>query len=176
MVFGTFKPEGTPWVKGLAVPAETNCVSRCPRCSAVVPEQAQWCSLCYAELRPSESATVVAAEPVSAAVGQEMPVAPVATTEVGAAEVAPPTSGRHARGRLPAPPANRDDPLGHLDFELSDEQLFEILRGDQTQSTSRWSGRFTDPRWKWGVAIGGALSLILVLVIVAEVVGTFVHP
>ena len=103
-------------------------------------------------------------------------MAPVATTEVGAAEVAPPTSGRHARGRLPAPPAKREDPLGHLEFELSDEQLFEILRGDQTPSTARWSGRFADPRWKWGVAIGGALSLIMGLVIVAEVVGTFVHP
>jgi hypothetical protein len=49
-------------------PDQTHDALRCPRCAAHVPIGAQWCSLCYADLRPApepvaEPVVPVAAEP-----------------------------------------------------------------------------------------------------------------
>ena len=34
--------------------------SRCPRCAALIPRQAPWCTLCYADLRPPDPPAVPA--------------------------------------------------------------------------------------------------------------------
>jgi hypothetical protein len=52
----------------LVSPDQTHDALRCPRCAAHVPIGAQWCSLCYADLRPApepvaEPVVPVAAEP-----------------------------------------------------------------------------------------------------------------
>jgi len=68
-------------------------LTRCPHCAARVPSEAEWCSLCLANLRPT-------AEPAA-----ESRVAPtsVAPTSVASTHRAPvPARGRHRKG-APAP-------------------------------------------------------------------------
>jgi hypothetical protein len=48
-------------------PDQTHDALRCPRCAAHVPTGAQWCSLCYADLRPAPEPV---AEPLAPAAAQ----------------------------------------------------------------------------------------------------------
>lgn len=60
---------------------------RCPRCQAVAPARAQWCTLCYAALDVAEQGRSTAVELASAGVA---PDAHPATSDT-------PRGGRHAR-------------------------------------------------------------------------------
>lgn len=62
-------------------------LTRCPACGATVPENAGWCSLCHADLRP-EPAPAPRVAPAS-------DVVPGAQAMAG--DVAVPASGRHRR-------------------------------------------------------------------------------
>lgn len=144
-------------------------MSRCPKCTAILPQGAQWCSLCYADLRQPVAPAPVDPVPVAAAPGPG--VGPVSAE--GAAPdpaPAPARSGRHAKRNLPVA-----DPLRELDFDLSDEQLFEILRSDAADPLTPWRRRLQDPRFKWGMVTAGAVGLITMIEVIAAVVGSFVH-
>lgn len=45
-------------------------LGRCPRCAAIVRPDSQWCTLCYADLRPAPPPLPVAAPAVAAVVNQ----------------------------------------------------------------------------------------------------------
>jgi hypothetical protein len=132
-------------------------------CAATVAEGAVWCSLCHADLRPAER------------VGP--PVAAAASAR-----------GRHAKGRHSALAlAPRDDAPSGPPTEVADparpgppvaplppdEELFELLRRDLADDRlGSWSQRISEPRVKWGIAVGGAVVLVSVLVLLAGVFGS----
>ena len=68
--------------------------SRCPRCAALIPPRAPWCTLCYADLRPPEEPAPAA---VAAAAVASAPTEPVEVT------VPAPRAGRHRSVAVVAP-------------------------------------------------------------------------
>ena len=149
-------------------------MSRCPRCSAAVAETAVWCSLCYADLRPAPVpvAQALAAEPAERAEQRVRGHRAGGDSKAPKPE-APIASGRHARGRTPAPAAEPGDVQYEIDADALDEELFALLREQHgPDPLSRWGARLADPKFRWGLAAGGAFALITVLVLVATVFGT----
>lgn len=133
---------------------------RCPRCAAHAPAGAQWCSLCYADLRPSS--------PVAAQPEQEQPVvpeAPQAPTEPAAPGVRP--RGKHAR-RAPADAAT---PAVDLDRTAA-EMLAQLAASESAGPIGGFSSLVDSPAKKVAVMVGGAVVAMLVLFILMAVVGS----
>lgn len=82
--------------------------TRCPSCAAAVPNNAAWCSLCHADLRPrsvaTKAATIVPGRPSTAAATSartEPPVVSVASPDSDDAPDPEPSTGRHSRSTAP---------------------------------------------------------------------------
>ncbi|HET8971208.1 MAG TPA: hypothetical protein VFN19_09130 [Candidatus Nanopelagicales bacterium] len=153
--------------------------TRCPQCSASLPQNAAWCSLCHADLRRRAEPELV----------------PVAAAAEPAAPSPGPVRGRHRRSdpatgapaQVPATGRHRDAPAaalpevgelvadapvgadGRPDLEVLTSQLMARLA-----ATER-SGGLPDldavPGGKWGVLFGGMIGLTVVLVLIGAVVG-----
>ena|GEM_PF-978909 len=86
-------------VKAPALTADDNVVTdqadvRCPHCGALLRSGAQWCTLCYADLRPKpepEPVAVSTREPRYAAAAPDPSTAPVSALEAAAQALLPPT-------------------------------------------------------------------------------------
>lgn len=117
---------------------------RCSHCSAHVPAGAQWCTLCYADLRPREEA---------------------APTQPEAAKGSPSTgSGRHAR------PENREIDDAEL-ARMAEQMLAELAVSESGARVGGWS-RLVDTTGKKAVVmLGGALLASIVLVGLLALVG-----
>ena len=132
---------------------------RCPRCGALAPAGAQWCSLCYASLGgpPAPSAEpVVSGEHAE----EDLPETP-------APDVRP--RGKHARHATPPGVAPASDP----DVEQTAAALLAQLAASESGSPlGRYSGLVDTPAKKVGLMVGGAVAAMLFLFIVMAVVGT----
>lgn len=125
---------------------------RCPRCSAHVPAGAQWCSLCYADLREGErrDSPDAAPDPTS-------PIEPARRTGASG-------GGRHAR-RAPAPEDAE---------QLADAMLAELAAAESGNPLGRMSGLVDTPAKKIGLMVGGTVAAMLLLFLVMAVLGALV--
>ena len=143
---------------------------RCPRCSAHVRTGSDWCTLCYADLRPAPPVVAAVEAPEPAAV--PAPVEPVDLPEaetveaVEVAPVAPVGRGKHAKrastAAVGAPPEVE---------ALADQMLAELAATRSDDRLSSMVSALDEPGKKIGVIIGGAIGATCVLFIVMTILG-----
>ena len=143
---------------------------RCPRCSAHVRTGSDWCTLCYADLRPAPPVVAAAEAPEPAA--EPAPVEPVELPEaeilqaIAVAPVAPAGRGKHAKRAsttaVGAPPEVE---------ALADQMLAELAATRSDDRLSAMVSALDEPGKKIGVIIGGAIGATCVLFIVMTILG-----
>jgi len=149
---------------------------RCPRCAALVRPGAQWCTLCYADLRPAPAPPPVAPLPPAPAAASsdifDPLTAPLALLERGAEELAPaeaPTVGPKETG-WPCASCGATVPLaepnctscgaGFLAGTLpADAVLDRLSRGAASSQT------------KAVIMVGGSLGLLALLLAAMYLLG-----
>lgn len=137
--------------------------TRCPRCDALVPGDAAWCSLCYADLRaPSEPAPAdVAPEPAR--------------------------PGAAAPSVAPAPPGEADEPgrtTGHGPAATPDgepdsepegphpaDAMLAVLAAQSADPLRGLSGRFGSTGARVGLGVSVLVATIVLVLAVLTIVG-----
>jgi RNA polymerase subunit RPABC4/transcription elongation factor Spt4 len=164
--------------------------SRCPRCAALVRPGSQWCTLCYADLRPApvalppaapQPATAVATHGVSPSgpgSGFDPLTAPLALLDQDGDE---PPRGRHAAPeRLAAPAAPAGWPcLKCGDLVAIDDsacpscgaKFLENLDSDTSLHRLRLNTGQVSGQLKVLVMVGGSIGLLVVLLGLMYLVG-----
>ena len=144
---------------------------RCPRCSAHVRTGSDWCTLCYADLRPAPPVVAApeAPEPAVASAPVVEPVdLPAAETveAVAAVPAAPVGRGKHAKrastAAVGAPPEVE---------ALADQMLAELAATRSDDRLSSMVSALDEPGKKIGFIIGGAIGATCVLFIVMTILG-----
>jgi hypothetical protein len=143
---------------------------RCPRCSAHVRTGSDWCTLCYADLRPAPPVAepVAALEPEPLSTPVEPVDLPVAETveAVDLAPAAPLGRGKHAKrastAALGAPPEVE---------ALADQMLAELAVTRSNDRLSSMVSALDEPGKKIGFIIGGVIGATCVLFIVLTTLG-----
>lgn len=135
---------------------------RCPRCSAHLRAGSEWCSLCFADLRPE-------------------PVAPTPVPRVERAEEAGPAEVRPASAETRAAPrrgkhARRDSSYGGTpspdDVEvLAQQMLAELAATERRDPLGPLAGIVDSTPKKVGVMVGGAVGAMCLLFLVMAVLG-----
>lgn len=161
---------------------------RCPRCAALVRPDAEWCTLCHADLRAATEPAApeaVAVAPVTDApdLSDEVvlplvpldrlgvPLAPAVADDDPPAR--PATGGKHARRAAPTAVADHDDSLSDIEDE---DLLFALLRGESRDPLlGRVHGSLESPGAKAIVIFGGSVALAVALFAVAALLGVVVH-
>jgi hypothetical protein len=143
---------------------------RCPRCSAHVRTGSDWCTLCYADLRPAppvaEPVTAPEPEPLSTQVEPvDLPVAETVEA-VDLAPAAPVGRGKHAKrastAALGAPPEVE---------ALADQMLAELAATRSGDRLSSMVSALDEPGKKIGFIIGGVIGATCLLFIVMTILG-----
>jgi hypothetical protein len=133
---------------------------RCPRCGAHTVADADWCTLCYADLRPP-------AEPEPARDAE------VAAGSVPATPVAAPPRGKHARR---TPTAGSVTSAGGRDAELAAgvdvDLMLAQLAAETTPPLGDFMGRFDTKASRALVIAGGVAAVGLVLLLAMTIVGS----
>lgn len=153
---------------------------RCPRCAAHVRAGSDWCTLCYADLRPAPEPAVPT--PVAPAEGTP-PVALAEVTPPGARSALPQSSaaGHYAadQAHRPAPVAPRGKHARHasaepaFDPELSPDALLARLAAEEAKNPfGAYAGLLDTPGKKIGLMVGGALLATGLLFLVMAVLGS----
>lgn len=145
---------------------------RCPQCSAHVRAGSDWCTLCFADLRPTPAPGPVAAtapEPVAAAEsvpqpGPEQVPAGVDTPGVGAAPVAP-RRGKHAKHAARPSTAETEALAAQLLAQLAVEESGSPL--------GRYSSLMDTTGKKVALMVGGAVAVTLLVFAFMALVGAF---
>lgn len=135
---------------------------RCPRCGAHAPSGAQWCSLCFADLRASEDAPVPTPEVVTEA-------ASVSPVEVSGREAPAPdvrSRGKHARRSV----APAQDPAADVEAQAA-QLLAQLAASESGAPLGRYSGFVDTPAKKVGLMMGGAVVAMLVLFVLMALIG-----
>ena len=143
---------------------------RCPRCSAHVRTGSDWCTLCYADLRPAPPVGATAGTPepvaVSALVEQVDPPVAEIVEVVDAVPVAPVGRGKHAKrtssAAVGAPPEVE---------ALADQMLAELAATRSDDRLSSMVSALDEPGKKIGFIIGGAIGATCLLFIVMTILG-----
>ena len=152
---------------------------RCPRCSAHLRAGSDWCSLCFADLRP-------APEPPPAPVAPPAPVEPPEDAAAdaalaalptnswagqhGAAEATAPPRGKHAR-RAPASDAKATTRPDDVEV-LAAQMLAELAASEQKNPLGPMAGLVDSTQKKVGLMVGGAVAAMCVMFIVMFLLGS----
>ena len=143
---------------------------RCPRCSAHVRTGSDWCTLCYADLRPAPPVVAAAEAPEPAAV--PAPVEPVDLPEaeileaIEVAPAAPAGRGKHAKRASTAAVGATAEVEA-----LADQMLAELAATRSDDRLSSMVSALDEPGKKIGFIIGGAIGATCVLFIVMTILG-----
>ena len=147
----------------------------CPRCGASVRAGSQWCTLCYADLRPppdpQHPAVVAAAElgvPTGLAPADQAPAA-LALADLALAGAAPqPVSrGRHAR-REPVPDEAQAEGLERLDVDA----MLAQLAAQSPQPMGGLLSRLDSTGARVGLMIGGVVAFTVGIFLLLALVGS----
>lgn len=133
---------------------------RCPRCGAHAPTGAQWCSLCFTDLR----APTAAPEPTP----EVLTEAPITSPEEEPAQVAPDARPRGKHARRAHAPAN--DPAADVEAQAA-QLLAQLAASESGAPLGRYSGFVDTPAKKVGLMVGGAVVAMLVLFVLMAVIG-----
>lgn len=146
--------------------------SACPRCGAVARRGAQWCTLCYTDLRvapvPEPELVSVPEGPAGEAGG------PVSAASV--AQVASAGRGKHARHdpteenvASVSGPGTRGSVT---DDELGTEAMLALLAAESRKPLSGIAGRLDSTGSRVGLMAGGMVVIAALLFIVMAVLGS----
>jgi len=133
---------------------------RCPRCNAHVGADAEWCTLCYADLRVEP---VPEPEP---ALGPELEAEPALAPDqlpVDAPVDIPPSAGKHARRRA-------DEAPGSLDG-VDVQAMLAQLAAESDSGLGPLAGRMQTKESKAFVIVGGIAVVCLVLFVLMALLG-----
>ena len=144
---------------------------RCPRCAAHVRAGSDWCTLCYADLRPVPEPAVPT--PVSPAEG----TAPVARGALPQSSAAGHYAADEAHRPAPVPPrgkhARHASAEPAFDPELSPDALLARLAAEEAKNPfGAYAGLLDTPGKKIGLMAGGALLATGLLFLVMAVLGS----
>jgi hypothetical protein len=142
---------------------------RCRACGAAVPDQAQWCSLCYADLRPPAPVR----EPVSVPAG---PSTPAGVADPAAADApAQPARTPQPPRQEPRWPCPRCGVSVLMSLEACPDCGAGFLAGATDTTATRLPLVGDVQRMNHGqrLLVGGAISIVLmvVFVLIAEIGG-----
>jgi hypothetical protein len=146
---------------------------RCPQCAAHVRAGSDWCTLCYADLRPAPAPAPeppAALEPVTAAApepeleAEPVPVAADAPAEEDAAPVAP-RRGKHAKHAARPSTAETEALAAQLLAQLAVEESGSPL--------GRYSSLMDTTGKKVALMVGGAVVVTLLVFAFMALVGAF---
>ena len=139
----------------------------CPRCGAHSRPGAQWCTLCYADLRPAPARSR-RADPALVTVPPTPAPTPTAVAAAG--------RGKHARQD---PTVEEGGSESGLPARTSDEEalrsadaMLAMLAAEQTKPLPGLSGRLDSTGARVGLMAGGMALIALVLFLVMAVIGT----
>ncbi|HEU4912093.1 MAG TPA: hypothetical protein VFV76_09360 [Actinomycetes bacterium] len=135
---------------------------RCPRCSAHVRAGSQWCTLCYADLRPAPA----------------VPREPAPTPELAAASVEPPGVETAADSEPEQMPVRRGKHAraaaepGALDIEgTAAAMLAELAAAESGNRVGQWSALLDSPGKKVGLMVGGAVAAMVLIFLLMSAAG-----
>ena len=143
---------------------------RCPRCSAHVRTGSDWCTLCYADLRPVppvvEPVVAREPEPLAAPVGPvDLPVAPAADA-VDVAPATPVGRGKHAK-KAPAKGVGSPSEVE----ALANQMLAQLAMSESKNPLGPLAPHVDTPGKRVGVMVGGVVAVICLLVIIMAILG-----
>jgi hypothetical protein len=156
------------------VSISTSLPVRCPHCAAQVTAGSDWCSLCYADLRPApepeqeqEQEPVAAAEPAAEARAADGADAPA---------VAAPKPGRGKHSRVaPSPEPEAAAPLDRTEAEiLADQLIAELAISEGGNALGPLTQALDTTAKRVAVMLGGAGTLIVVLLLLMWGIGALV--
>ena len=131
---------------------------RCPRCSAHVVAGGDWCTLCYADLRPPPPEPPVPVEPSA-------PVAPPGDREDATPTERPaPRRGKHARA-TPVSGADAVAAAAHVEA-VADQLLAELAATETKNPLGPLAAVVDSPGKRVALMIGGAAAAIILLLVV----------
>lgn len=139
-------------------PDMTHVLTQCPRCGAPVRGHADWCTLCYTDLRP-------APEPE--------PQPEPAVGEAGLPAVAADPKGKHAR-RAPLEDEPAPSPAGISKDGLNVDAMFALLAAESTAPLGRLSGRLDTKGAQLTLMVGGLVAVVAVMLVLMFIGGLFV--
>ena len=165
---------------------------RCPQCAAHVRAGSEWCTLCYADLRPAPAPAVVD-ETISAgtdadgaglvanadpAAGSTTPARDALpqtyaaghyagdTQDTAVDAAAPARRGKHAK-RAAGPSVEETD-------ALAAQLLAQLAAEESSAPLGRLTGLTDSPGKKVGLILGGSVTLILVFFTLMTIIGLVV--
>jgi hypothetical protein len=164
---------------------------RCPACSAYVRAGSEWCTLCYADLRPPPDpapespiepppdAAPIAAADVPADAGSVEDVEEVEPPVAGlAAPAAPEPRGKHAKHAKPAAEAPAfGEPTQVVDgtqIEAIAEQMLAQLAGQRDNPLGKLSGIVDTKAKQVALMVGGGIAAGCLLFLLMALLGSFV--
>lgn len=129
-------------------------VPSCPRCGAHVRAGAQWCTLCYTDLRPAPdpAPAPARAEPLE----RELVTVPQT-----------PGTGKHARRR-----PTSEEPTAEPDPALRAEAMLALLAAETGNPLGGLTGRFESTGSRIGLMAGGVVVVAGVLFLLMLVIGS----
>jgi hypothetical protein len=154
---------------------------RCPACTAHVRAGSEWCTLCYADLRPKPDPTPAASrEPAPDAVAD----APAETddAEPPVADVPEPVAakprGKHAKHAAQAPEepvfGQPTQEVADAEIEAIADQMLAQLAGERANPLGPLSGWVDTKGKQVALMVGGGVAAMCLLFILMALAGSFV--
>jgi hypothetical protein len=152
---------------------------RCPACTAYVRAGSEWCTLCYADLRPKPTPTpAVSDEPAPDAGADARAV--VDTVETPVSDVPEPAAakprGKHARHPADDAPVfgQPTQVVADAEIEAIADQMLAQLAGERANPLGSLSG-YVDTKGKQvALMIGGGVAAMCLLFALMFLAGSFV--
>jgi hypothetical protein len=153
----------------------TDAALRCPQCAAHVRAGSEWCTLCYADLRPAPQGAQVPDEPAEDVHAGTPAIERVETLPAvlpesavgGEADAAPaPRRGKHAKHAATASTSETEAIAAQLLARLAAEES-SVPLGRLTELTDT-------PGKKVGLIIGGGVTFLLVCLTLMTIIGLVV--
>jgi hypothetical protein len=157
---------------------------RCPQCSAHVLPGADWCTLCYADLRVPE--VPEAPEPAVPAVATEgsdgseaLDISAMGETDEATEQSAARAGGKHARRATtyanPGPLSDTVpvDEATLAELEARADAMLAQLAAESDAGLHPLVGRLKTKQARLLASLGGGLALVALIVLVMTVLGLF---
>jgi hypothetical protein len=149
---------------------------RCPQCSAHISSNADWCTLCYADLR---AAPEPPAAPAVEAVPQDVPAPELALAEEPAPADGSEGRGKHARAKTSYADAvaRAGVPLDEAElaeFNARAEEMLAMLKAESGPALGSWANRLESTQSR---VVAGAIVLVGLLtfaLLAMTVIGHFI--
>ena len=152
---------------------------RCPQCSAHIIPGAEWCTLCFADLRPPPPVVEAPSTPAAPTAPAVVAGEPVNDPAPGP-ETTPAGGGKHARRETTyddaatptaLPPV---DPAAAAEIEARADEMLAMLAAESRSGLHPLSGRLATKQARVVASLAGGIGLVVLGVLVMTVLGLFV--